>query len=201
MPITHAKVSGKSDGGDATLVRPSDWNADHVGAFIGQPIIVRPMGIGNTNSSTNGTAQIARACPIVIPGLMHVRSLWMDVSASAAGTVNWGVFDYSSNAASCTSLVEGSGTSGGTGWREIAATSAPVTVNPGAYMLIVMLPASTPPTLNTVALANSPSHWFKSFATYTWTSTPDLTSGSWSSSTLYFSVLLEGDMTSGATRW
>lgn len=29
MPITHAFVSGKSDGGDTTLVRPSNWNADH----------------------------------------------------------------------------------------------------------------------------------------------------------------------------
>ena len=33
MPrITHAFVSGKSDGGDATLVRPSNWNAAHVGS-------------------------------------------------------------------------------------------------------------------------------------------------------------------------
>jgi hypothetical protein len=29
MPITHAFVSAKSDGGDSTLVRPSNWNADH----------------------------------------------------------------------------------------------------------------------------------------------------------------------------
>lgn len=29
MSITHAKVSAKADGGDATLVRPSDWNAAH----------------------------------------------------------------------------------------------------------------------------------------------------------------------------
>ena len=29
MPITHTKVSGKTDGGDATLVQPSDWNANH----------------------------------------------------------------------------------------------------------------------------------------------------------------------------
>jgi hypothetical protein len=28
--ITHAKVSAKSDGGDSTLVLPSDWNAAHV---------------------------------------------------------------------------------------------------------------------------------------------------------------------------
>jgi hypothetical protein len=31
MPIIHAFVSAKSDGGDATLVRPSDWNANHTG--------------------------------------------------------------------------------------------------------------------------------------------------------------------------
>lgn len=29
MPIKHAFTSAKSDGGDATLVRPSNWNADH----------------------------------------------------------------------------------------------------------------------------------------------------------------------------
>lgn len=30
MPVTHAKVSAKADGADATVVRPSDWNAGHV---------------------------------------------------------------------------------------------------------------------------------------------------------------------------
>lgn len=33
MGITHAKVSAKADGGDATLVLPSDWNAAHVAAL------------------------------------------------------------------------------------------------------------------------------------------------------------------------
>lgn len=33
MPDQHAFVSGKADGGDATLVRPSDWNADHVAFY------------------------------------------------------------------------------------------------------------------------------------------------------------------------
>lgn len=32
MPITHAFVSAKSDGPDATLIRPSNWNAVHIGA-------------------------------------------------------------------------------------------------------------------------------------------------------------------------
>jgi hypothetical protein len=31
MTITHSKVSAKADGADTTLVRPSDWNAAHVG--------------------------------------------------------------------------------------------------------------------------------------------------------------------------
>jgi hypothetical protein len=29
MPISHAKVSGVSDGGNAAQVQPSDWNDDH----------------------------------------------------------------------------------------------------------------------------------------------------------------------------
>lgn len=32
MPIRHSFVSGFADGGDATLLRPSDWNADHEGS-------------------------------------------------------------------------------------------------------------------------------------------------------------------------
>lgn len=34
MPINHAFTSGKSDGGDATLVRPSNWNEPHVGGGL-----------------------------------------------------------------------------------------------------------------------------------------------------------------------
>jgi hypothetical protein len=33
MAITHTKVSGKADGGDTSLVLPSDWNADHTGSI------------------------------------------------------------------------------------------------------------------------------------------------------------------------
>jgi hypothetical protein len=41
MPATHAFSSAKSDGGDATLVKPSDWNADHVGLVdtLSQPTV------------------------------------------------------------------------------------------------------------------------------------------------------------------
>jgi hypothetical protein len=35
MAIKHAFTSTKADGGDATLVRPSNWNADHTGESLG----------------------------------------------------------------------------------------------------------------------------------------------------------------------
>jgi len=34
MAITHAKVSAIEDGADETLVRPSDWNAAHIGETL-----------------------------------------------------------------------------------------------------------------------------------------------------------------------
>ena len=34
MPIKHRFVSQKQDGADETLVRPSDWNDDHVGSPV-----------------------------------------------------------------------------------------------------------------------------------------------------------------------
>ncbi len=34
MPIKHAFTSGKSDPGDTTLVKPSDWNANHTAPYF-----------------------------------------------------------------------------------------------------------------------------------------------------------------------
>ena len=44
MPnIKHTFVSGKADGGDATLVRPSNWNAEHVvDQYLDIPDVVTP---------------------------------------------------------------------------------------------------------------------------------------------------------------
>jgi len=42
MPVTHPFVSAIGDGGDATLVRPSNWNADH--AFPDKNVFVENPG-------------------------------------------------------------------------------------------------------------------------------------------------------------
>lgn len=39
MALTHSKVSAKTDSGDTGLIRPSDWNADHVGGALSTPAL------------------------------------------------------------------------------------------------------------------------------------------------------------------
>jgi len=56
MGIAHAKVSAKSDGGDSTLVLPSDWNATHT------VDVLAPSGLTGATTATRyvgGTASIA----------------------------------------------------------------------------------------------------------------------------------------------
>ena len=50
MAITHPFVSGIADGGDATLVRPSNWNSDH--AFPDKNVYVQ--GPGSVTIATTG---------------------------------------------------------------------------------------------------------------------------------------------------
>lgn len=52
MPLTHPLVVAVSDGGDASLVRPSDWNAAHVGSNEWDTVIVKPSNQDVTNSAT-----------------------------------------------------------------------------------------------------------------------------------------------------
>ena len=42
MPITHAFTSAVADGADATLVRPSNWNADHAGTLDAAAVTFTP---------------------------------------------------------------------------------------------------------------------------------------------------------------
>ena len=64
MSVVHAFSSGKSDGGDATLVRPSNWNADHTVTTItsaqdAQTPITLTRFYQNFVCSYNGYVQIA----------------------------------------------------------------------------------------------------------------------------------------------
>lgn len=56
MQITHPFVSGKSDGADASLVRPSNWNANHTAEMATARILGRTTaGTGAVEELTVGT--------------------------------------------------------------------------------------------------------------------------------------------------
>jgi hypothetical protein len=53
MPIKHSKTSGKADGGDATLIQPSDWNNDHTLPVTAQRLL------GNGGAITAEAAELS----------------------------------------------------------------------------------------------------------------------------------------------
>lgn len=61
MAIKHAFVSGKTDGGDTTLVRPSNWNADHtVENYLDIPDVVTPAAPATGNLRLFAKTRAAR---------------------------------------------------------------------------------------------------------------------------------------------
>lgn len=62
MAIKHAFTSGKSDGGDATLVQPSNWNADHtVDSYLDIPDVTTPAAPAAGNLRVFAKTRAARA--------------------------------------------------------------------------------------------------------------------------------------------
>lgn len=95
MAIKHPFVSGKSDSGDATIVRPSDWNADHDLSFVNvftNSNTVRRNAIGTTSTDSlileNQTAAAAGAQQIS-PRLRLTGSGWKTNSTAASQVVDW----------------------------------------------------------------------------------------------------------------
>lgn len=62
MAIKHAFTSGKADGGDATLVQPSNWNADHtVDSYLDIPDVTTPAAPAAGNLRIFAKTRAARA--------------------------------------------------------------------------------------------------------------------------------------------
>ena len=109
MPITvkHTKVSTIPDDADTSLVRPSDWNADHT--LVGTV----PIANGGTNATTAADALT-------------------NLGAYPASNPN----GYTSNTGTVTSIVAGTGLSGGTITTSgTIAIDSTVTTNSGTQTL------------------------------------------------------------------
>jgi len=196
---TPTRLAKGSDSQVLTLASgvPS-WATPSVGTS-GQQSVAPPLFMTPSAASTGGTAGRAYAMALSMAGKMKIRNLTIRVNTSAAGTVQWGLFDTSSNAASATKVAGGSAALGSTGWQTIAASSAPVSVAAGSYILIIHLPSSNQPSLFFDSGAGSPGYC-KIQNSYTWTDTPNFTSG-WSSEQVVFACYLRGDMDASNNQW
>jgi len=80
MAIRHAKVSAKTDSADTTLVRPSDWNADHVGGVTECFLLAC--------SSESGLSAGAAAITFRVPYAFTVSSVKASLStAQSSGSI------------------------------------------------------------------------------------------------------------------
>lgn len=190
----HAHGNLSDDGTHAHNVGDIQGGA----AATGQQVVAHPHFMTPSAAATGGTAGRAYAMPISIVAPMKLRNLSIRVNATGTGTVQWGLFNAASNAAACTKVAGGSAVLNATGWRTIAASGAPVSVAPGSYILILHLPASNQPSLFFDSGAGSPGYC-KIQSSYTWSDTPNLTTG-WSSEQVVFACYLRGDM-DGSNQW
>lgn len=169
----------------------------------GQVLSVWPPGfVADSSDTTSNTASQAYAIPVSIPGFMKLRSFRIKVTVTGAGTSHqWGLFDITSSLSAATKLAGGSGALGSTGWVDIDATSAPVSIPPGNYMLVFQIATSSAATVAFTAYTSSTGPGVERFqAGYTWDDTPDFTTG-WSAHAATIKAVLIGDMDASNTEW
>lgn len=101
MPIKHAFTSAIADGADATLVRPSNWNADHIGTLDAADITFTPATATDWNSSADpgdlddALNQLAarvteisgslRSTKIINPNTLSDIAVWFDAGTLSSG--------------------------------------------------------------------------------------------------------------------
>ncbi len=144
MTITHEFVSAKADGGDATLVRPSDWNAEHIITAGSQAVAFAPGAsrvgdaYGTTSAITANGGAIANPIHVIAP--MQLQSgRFRNTDSSGARSFEWRLYqDVGTNV-----LEEIPGANGSSSYtatvssvRDVDAVSAPVLIMPGVYWLV-----------------------------------------------------------------
>ncbi len=168
-------------------------------AGAGFPLIVPTLGtIPSDTSIASPNALDAYVVGVQIAGTMLLDKVGFQVTTSGSGTCQWGLFDFSASATSATKLAGGTGALGSTGYQTIAAGSAPVTINPGFYALIVLFPSLNRPSIRRSTQSTSTIPFQKFATTYSWSDTPNLTSG-WTADSVCINAFLHGRLASGTT--
>lgn len=93
MAVTHAKVSAKADGGDATLVLPSDWNASHTAPELTATAEVTVAGATTVDWTTSHTKDhLTGASNITYTFTAPAARAWLGIrlkQGATARTVTW----------------------------------------------------------------------------------------------------------------
>lgn len=186
-----------TDNGDGTLDLAAAGGGSSFSGYV--PLGLAPGYASVPGGTATPTGQ-GKAVPIMLPGPMKCRGLVIETSATGTGTVQWGLFNASSNPAAATKVAGGSGTLSATGATMIAASSPPVAVAAGAYILVALFPATNCPGVNRATATTSPP-WNRVWTSYTWSDTPDLTSGSWAASNTVLNWYLKGDVDASSYGW
>jgi hypothetical protein len=93
MPITHPFVSAKADGSDATLVRPSNWNADHSGGFFYVELFGSEFDTPNAGWNTWDISAIVPVGTKIVE--VHAKSY----GSGGSYILDWGARKYGSSLA------------------------------------------------------------------------------------------------------
>lgn len=131
--ITHAFVSSKSDGGDTTLVRPSDWNEGHVvGAYDAADY---PLFLAASNSTDRAKARALLSGGAVCDNANDETDIATADAAAAFGVVELSHGSFDIDAAltlndGCTLTGQGAGILGVATKLNITGTSYGITLSP-----------------------------------------------------------------------
>ena len=182
-----------------TTVAPT-WETPSAGGATGFVVAVLPIGMPLLATTTNSSPDQAEAIPIIVPAPMYVTSLQCNIQTSNTGVIRWGLFDYSASDTAATLLCGGSAAPGGTGWRAIAATGAPVLIAAGAYMLVTLNAAANVPIWQAAAITTA-APWNHFQAAYTWDDTPTFVTGWGAGNSTFRMCYLEGDLNVSGNPW
>jgi hypothetical protein len=202
LDFVGAGVTATGAGAEKTITIPGGGSA---AGFA--PYAVIP-GMHYLNTTSFGLANRAQMCLMGVgPGPMKLRGLRVWVVGPGSGTHEWGLFDASASATAATKVAGGTGALGTGGAQVIAATGAPVDLDPGSYILIWKWPAANAATIMytdmTSGGANNNNVVFgrRFDPTYTWDDTPDLTAGGWTDDGAVMQFILVGDMDGSGNQW
>lgn len=164
----------------------------------GRAVLVAVQGMNPASTDVAApNANDAFVWPMLVPAPMLLDKVGFYVTTGNSGTLQWGLFDCSSDATACTKVAGGSGTLASTGYQTIAATGTPVSVDAGGYILLVKADSSNNPSLRRSGQGITIPYMKYASSAYTWDDTPNVTTG-WTTDSVVVHVWLHGKLAAGS---